>query len=306
MPTAARINATVLIADVCRSTWLFDTLGDETAARIVSAALQRAAAMVERYHGRVLRSKGDDLLCVFEQPADALRAALDIHSAPATPPQDPDLHCDMKVGIHAGALLYDDGELYGDTVNLAARFSELAKEGQTVLSGEVRALAEGFTTGWFRPMSEVSLQGKPGPIPLFELLDPGEQDEITQVGEAGLFMPAANRLILRFQSAETTLDYLLVRYLLGRSPDCDLVLEHPLVSRQHAEIRYQNGTFSVQDFSTNGTLLISRGEPRFLHHGQAELRGKGSLFLGRTNYNHRLEITWSASGGSPGISRTYS
>jgi class 3 adenylate cyclase len=302
MPTPDRINATVMIADVCRSTWLFDTLGDEKAAEVVAAVLQQAAAVVGRYHGRVLRSRGDDLLCLFEQPADALRAALEIHAAPLAIPDHGDLHCEMRVGIHAGPLLYADGELYGDTVNVAARLSELAKGSQTVLSGEVRAGAEGFTTGWFRPLSERSLQGKPGPMLLFELLDPGEQDEITQVGEADLFMAASNRLTLRFQSVETTLNYLLVRYLLGRSPECDLVLDHPLVSRQHAEIRYHNGAFTLQDFSTNGTVLISRGELRLLHRGQAELRGKGSLFLGRTNYNHKFEITWSASGGSRSFS----
>lgn len=298
MPRQFHTHATVMIADVCQSTWLFDRLGDEKAARLVASALGRARTAAEGRGGRVLRSKGDDLLCIFKRPASALLAAIDIHDAARKPSSDKELQCEMKIGIHSGEFLIEDGQLFGDTVNVAARLSELAKGGQTLLTAEVRHRANGIPEDDFRPLSEISLRGKTKALTLYELLNPRDRDDITQTGEPALFQTASSRLTVRFQSREHVLDYRLARFVLGRSPECDLVLHHPLVSRHHAEIRYQNGTFLLRDYSTNGTVLITRGDSRMLHHAQAAMRGAGSVFLGRTNYNHRLEISWRESGGA--------
>jgi hypothetical protein len=60
------------------------------------------------------------------------------------------------------------------------------------------------------------------------------------------------------------------------------------------------------DFSTNGTELIINGRARSLHHSQAALRGNGSIFLGRTIYNRKFEISFQASGGPHGLTHMYS
>lgn len=297
MSRPSRTFATVMIADVCQSTLLFDRLGDERAARLVASALQRARSLAEARGGQVLRSKGDDVLCLFEDSADALLAAQAIHAAAkkVTRPRGP--ACAMKIGIHCGEFLIEDGQLFGDTVNVAARLSQEAKGGQTLLSSEVKNLAEGMPQEAFRALSEISLKGKPNAVSLYELLDPDDRDEITQLGEQALFQSASSRLTLRFQSRERVLDYRLTRFVLGRSPECDLVLSHPLVSRHHAEIRYHNGCFLLRDYSTNGTFLIAAGDSRMLHHAEATMRGAGTLFLGRTNYNHQFAVSWREGGG---------
>jgi len=304
MPINTQITATVMIADVCRSSWLCDTMGDAKAAALISRTLQSCASIAERHGGRVLRSKGDDVLCIFDVPETALRTALEIHSASQSGWSASDVDCKMRIGIHTGPMLYSGGEVFGDTVNVAARLCDLAKGGQSIISQDMARQTTDTSWSRVRPLGDVSLKGKSGPMLLYDLLDPNLQDEITQVGTASLFFPASNTLNIRFQSREQKLDYLLVRYLLGRSAECDLVLEHPLVSRHHAEIRYQNSEFVLIDFSTNGTLLITGGEPRLLHHGQAALRGSGVFYLGRTNYNRAFEITYQASGGPRGFSRT--
>lgn len=300
MVTTTQLYAAVLLADICNSTALFETLGDEAAAERVGQTLRRTAALVERHGGRVLRSRGDDVLCLFEQPADAMRAALAIHVESAQGNNGSIL----KIGIHAGPTLFAAGELLGDTVNTAARLCGLGKSGQTIVSGALVARCDCPDGGLLRPLGDITVKGKAGAVPLFELLDAREQDEITAVGAAALEYPVSNRLRLAFQGCDHHLDFLLVRFLLGRNRDCDLQLDHPLVSRHHAEIRYQNNEFTLTDFSTNGTLLITRGQRRMLHRGQAALRGNGSIFLGRTNYNRVFEIAYHASGGSRAFTRT--
>ena len=67
-----------MFADICRSTYLFSQLGDEQAAALIGKTLNHAGSLVQACQGSVLRSMGDDIMCIFDDPHDALRAALDI------------------------------------------------------------------------------------------------------------------------------------------------------------------------------------------------------------------------------------
>jgi adenylate cyclase len=301
MSVTAPVSTTVMFADICRSTYLFNQLGDEAAAGLVVDMLQQTASTVEGHDGTVLRTKGDDVLCIFSDPLNALRAAIDIHTTIANFSASAAGDLSMRIGINSGPALLSEGDILGDTVNTAARLSSFAKAGQTIVSNHTIDMLDHLPDAVIRPVGEISLKGKSGPVRVFELLDSKRVDEITQVGQASLHFPRSNRLSLLFQSRQETLDYLLVRYLIGRNADCDLVMEHPLVSRHHAEIRYQNNEFVLIDFSTNGTELITGGQARSLHHSQAALRGSGSIFLGRTVYNKKFEIAFNSSGGSKGF-----
>lgn len=304
MNQSAWITTTVMFADICRSTWLFNELGDEKAAGLVTRVLQLAASIVERHQGKVLRTKGDDILCIFEDPANALRTALEIHRQISHSPASAISDCAMRIGINSGSVLYSEGDLLGDVVNTAARLSSIAKAEQTMLSSSTVDLLDSLPGGMIRPLGGLSLKGKSGPAAIFEFLGTDREEDITQAGSGAVQFPTSNILSIRCNSSHAKLNYLLVRYLLGRALDCDLILDHPQVSRHHAEIRFQNNEFVLTDFSTNGTSLIVGGRTRTLHHSQAALRGSGSIYLGRTVYNPKFEIAFQASGGTRAISRS--
>ena len=303
MPEATLVKTTVMLADICGSTELFNRLGDEKAATIITVTLNRAAAKVEKHGGRVMRSKGDDVLCIFSDPLNALQAAIEVHAGLSSHSVTAAHELAMRIGINSGPVVVSQADIQGDAINTAARLSAFAKAGQTIVSSHTMELLDSPSSVLIRPIGQISLKGKSGALSVFELLDLNEQDEITQVGSSPLQFPQSNRLSLKYQSRQEKLDYLLVRFLLGRNPDCDLVMDHPLVSRHHAEIRYQNNEFVLVDFSTNGTALITKGQSRDLHHNQAALRGHGSIFLGGTVYNRSFEIVFHASGGSRGFSQ---
>jgi class 3 adenylate cyclase len=294
MSEATLVTTTIMFADICRSTYLFNRLGDAKATILVGEILKQTGTIVEDNEGVVLRSKGDDVLCIFSKPQMALQTSMDVHKKISEFSTDATGELSMKIGINSGSALLSRGDIQGDSVNIAARLSSFAKAGQTIVSSPTIEMLDGFPAGLIRPVGEISLKGKPGPVSIFEILDASQQDEITQVSPAALQFPKSNRLTINYQSRLDKLDYLLVRYLFGRNPDCDLVLDHPLVSRHHAEIRYQNDGFVLIDFSTNGTELIINGRLRSLHHSQAALRGSGSIFLGHTVYNRKYEIAFHA------------
>lgn len=298
MPETIAVKTTVMIADICDSTLLFSELGDEKAFALINDALKEAANLVKQHGGQVLRTKGDDVLCIFSDAFNAIQASLAIHEVFDSHPSS---KLAMSIGINSGPALLSEGDILGDTVNIAARLSDFAKAGQTLVSSSTIEILNHLSNSLIRPFGEITLKGKSSPISTFEVLSETDRDEITQAGPTPLLFPRSSQLSLRFQAREIQLDYLLTRFRLGRSPECELTLDHPLVSRQHAEISYQDNEFILRDCSTNGTELIVSGRSIHLHHKQAALRGSGSIFLGRTTYNRKFEIAFHASGGTRGF-----
>lgn len=298
MSEAATVKTTVMIADICDSTLLFSQLGDEKAFALVNDALKEAARLVKQHGGVVLRTKGDDVLCMFSDAFNALQASMAIHAAFDSRHST---ELAMSIGINSGPALLSEGDILGDTVNIAARLSAFAKSGQTLVCSSTIDLLSQPSISFIRPFGEITFKGKTTPVSTFEVLSESDQEEITQAGPTPLVFPRSSQISLRFQAREIQLDYLLTRFRLGRSPDCELIMDHPLVSRHHAEISYLDNEFVLRDFSTNGTELIVGGRSVHLHHKQAALRGSGSIFLGRTTYNRKFEIAFHASGGTRGF-----
>jgi hypothetical protein len=294
-----------MFADICESTFLFNQLGDEKAARLVNQALHKASESVQRNGGKVLRTKGDDILCIFSKPLEALQASREIHSGASRFSAVHSQALAMSIGINSGPALLSEGDILGDTVNMAARLSAFAKAGQTLVSSQTVDLLGPVPPSQIRPFGEITLKGKSESLSTFEVLDDEDPDEITQVGPTPLQFPKSNWLSLKYQSKLSKLDYRLVRFLIGRNSDCELVIEHPLISRHHAEIRYQNNEFVLTDFSTNGTELIIEGRPTTLHHNSLALHGNGSIFPGRMVYNQKFEIAFHDSGGSRRFNQTH-
>ena len=89
--------------------------------------------------GRMVKSLGDGMLVEFDQPTDAVRAALTLHKhfAPLneTLPESRRMH--LRAGINATHLYTDDKDVYGHGVNLAARVCELAAPGETIITSSV-------------------------------------------------------------------------------------------------------------------------------------------------------------------------
>jgi class 3 adenylate cyclase len=68
------------------------------------------------------------------------------------------------IGIHAGPVLFQDGDVYGRTVNIASRLSSVAQAGEVVVSEEVAQRADGFS---YQDMGPVTLKGVRAPMRLF-------------------------------------------------------------------------------------------------------------------------------------------
>ena len=119
--------------------------------------VQRSA---ERHDGKVVKWLGDGVMFYFRDPAGGIAAALEMVDAiPAAglPP--------AHVGLHTGPVVFQGGDYFGRTVNLAARIGERAAPGQVLVTQEIvdRVSPDGLT---FDPIGKVELKGMAEPIML--------------------------------------------------------------------------------------------------------------------------------------------
>jgi adenylate cyclase len=122
----------VCFVDLTGYTRLTEEQGDAVAAELAG----RLAALVEgisrRYGGRPVRWLGDGGMFVFPEPDAAVAAAMDM-VAQAEDSGLPPTH----IGIHCGPVVFQDGDIYGSTVNVAARLSARAAPGEILVSKPV-------------------------------------------------------------------------------------------------------------------------------------------------------------------------
>jgi class 3 adenylate cyclase len=151
----------VCFVDLTGYTRLTEERGDAAAAELAG----RLAALVEgisrRYAGRPVRWLGDGGMLVFREPDAAVAAAMDMvgqaeHSG--LPP--------THIGIHCGPVVFQDGDIYGSTVNIAARLSARAGPGEVLVSKPVADRIP--QPGRVEPLGVVELKGVAQPLEVWQ------------------------------------------------------------------------------------------------------------------------------------------
>src|SRR5438876_4590531 len=127
---------TVLFADVSGSTSLYETEGDVAALDAIGLCIGRLSQAAESTGGRVLKTMGDEVMVLFPTPDAAANGASEMHAAVATLPPVNGTKLGVRIGFHSGPAIQRDNDVFGDTVNLAARLVDQAQKGQIVTSRE--------------------------------------------------------------------------------------------------------------------------------------------------------------------------
>lgn len=140
------------------------------------AALEAARTVfrqhVEARHGRVIDMAGDSVLAVFETAAGAVDAALAIQRDLARAHEDvaEAKRMRFRIGVHLGDVAEkDDGTVYGDGVNVAARLQALADPGGVTVSDAVRGVVRGRVAADFTDRGEQRLKNIATPIHAFSI-----------------------------------------------------------------------------------------------------------------------------------------
>ena len=132
--------ATVLFADVSESTKLYEAAGDKIAHAVIGGCLEAMRRAAEASGGRVVKTIGDELMVIFGLPDAAAAAAAEMQAAVDKMPIVAGNKLGLRIGFHGGPVIQKDNDVFGDTVNLAARLVATAVKGQIITSSDTARL----------------------------------------------------------------------------------------------------------------------------------------------------------------------
>jgi adenylate cyclase len=143
--------------DITGYTQLTEERGDQAAADLATTLATLVRRSAQEHEGTPVKWLGDGVMFYFREPAAAVLAALQMTEVVGRHGLPP-----AHVGIHAGPVIFQEGDYFGRTVNLASRIAEYAKPGEVLVSQEV-VDAAGAAPVSFVEIGPVELKGVPGP-----------------------------------------------------------------------------------------------------------------------------------------------
>jgi class 3 adenylate cyclase len=155
---------TILFTDVVNSTWLTQSLGDEAALAILGIHDTIVRDALSTSGGREVKHTGDGIMASFVSAAAAVRCAMQIQRELDKHAQaNPDRPLKVRVGAAAGEPVEQNNDLFGSTVQLAARLCARAQPEQILVSNAIAELCIGKGLS-FEDVGEVTLKGFNSPV----------------------------------------------------------------------------------------------------------------------------------------------
>lgn len=282
-PSGAR-PLLVLYADISGSTRLFEEHGDEKARDACAACVSVLGGVTRRHGGRVVKTIGDEILAVFEDPARGVMAATDMQGAVREASEAGRFvtgELRIKVGLHYGPALEEDDDVVGEAPAIAQQVIKLAKADQVLTTSLTLESVPAMLRVASRFQDRIPSAAGSRELDVHELI--WEVSGLTQAADVSLVDPssALTRLTLRRGESAWVCDATTPALSIGRVPGNDVVVPTDLTSRHHAEIAYRRGRFYIRDNSANGTVVVAEdGTATNLRREEHRLRGAGRLCVG--------------------------
>jgi adenylate cyclase len=139
--------------DITGYTRLTSEQGDAAAAELASTFSRMVQRTSHQYAGKAVKWLGDGVMFYFTDPGPGVVAALDMVDGAVDAGLPP-----AHVGLHSGPVLFQEGDYFGQTVNLASRIADYARPGEVLVSQAVVDASAGSPTA-FTEIGPVELKG---------------------------------------------------------------------------------------------------------------------------------------------------
>jgi class 3 adenylate cyclase len=283
-------KVTVVFADLTGSTGVFEKLGNAKAAQAITRLTQWIGQVCGKHSGHVVKNLGDGVLILFKESRDAVAAASELQKIHYDRIRHWPLSLKMRlqIGMARGDVIEQDGDCYGDAVNVASRLSDLSGSEQILVTESVIRQLPGTFAVRSRCLGPMVIRGRAQSCIVYRV---EWQDEVLSevfTMPAGLMPSSLNKhdinpayielswldLKSRFSTAELPV-------YLGRDTNAQFVVQDPRVSRRHALIEQRAGKFYLKDISSYGTWVrfsngdsitpLRRQDCMLLHTGEMAL-----------------------------------
>jgi adenylate cyclase len=197
--------AAILAGDVAGYSRLMSTDEEGTLERLKALRRELVDPTIKEHRGRIVKTTGDGMLVEFASVVDAVRCAVDIQremaerntGVPAA------RRIELRMGINLGDVIIDDGDIYGDGVNVAARLEALADPGGICVSRVVRDQVRDKLDFSFDDKGEQQVKNIARPVRVFLIRagEPSRQTAPVALDAAALPLPEKPSIaVLPFQN----------------------------------------------------------------------------------------------------------
>jgi adenylate cyclase len=282
----------VVFADISESTALYQKLGDTTAQNIVNACVTVISEVLSEFKGRLVKTIGDEVMCVFPSADLAVLAASEMQSRVSTtrPGNHP---VAIHIGLHYGPVLVEENDVFGDTVNVAAYLAAAATADQILTTHVTEQALSAALKSCVRPIFQTVLKGAAEETMIYQVLWRSDNVGLTDVNmRSRKTIPGdTGSLVVALGDQSVRVDQWRIGLLVGRAKECDLVVTDNYASRKHFTIKLVRTQFYLYDHSINGTFVSSEngGEVHVLRR-ELPLDGSGQICLGHSRDEQPSEI----------------
>lgn len=172
--SSTRQLAAIMFADIAGFTALMET--DEAKALMYREKMKQTLEFeVNSRQGKIIKLSGDGALCSFGSAIEAVRAAIALQLAMQQEPKVP-----VRIGIHQADVIFDEGDIHGDGVNIASRLESLALPGSIFISAKVYDDLKNQKDIQTVSLGKYSLKNVKEPVEIFAISNPGLQVPINK------------------------------------------------------------------------------------------------------------------------------
>ncbi len=276
-----------MFADVAGSTAMYENMGDELARERISKALNTLISISRRHSGKLVKTIGDEILVYFTDVDMAVYAAQAIQETMEDDRSPETIGVSIRIGMQHGSAILENDDIFGDTVNVAARIASMAKARQILCTQEIAFLLKSAElSNNMRPYDRLRVKGRNEQLDIY-LFAWEQEGDITNMATASSFTnpqkaDLVKNLALEYDGESHSIPTDTTAYTMGRGKDCELVVKGDLISRYHSRIEHRRGKYIITDQSTNGTFIrSSEGQDVFLRREEFTLFGSGYISLGK-------------------------
>lgn len=277
----------VLFADIAQSTALFEKYGDDEARSTIADVLSELADIAKQHQGKLIKTIGDEIMCTFPTAGLAVKAAISMQERTRDSFIIGTHSIGIRIGFHHGKVISENGDVYGDTVNVAARMASLAKKGQIITNAITFDNSALNSSVSHRSLGKTKIKGKLLAVRIIEIFWQKDNSQVTRISSAlDLKLPdSAFKMTLTINGRQIKMTEKSPNKIIGRGEECDIQILAPMASRAHAEIEFSDGNFKILDHSTNGTWIEMGGNSLRLHRDKTVLVGNGRIALGSADFS---------------------
>jgi adenylate cyclase len=193
--------AAVLAADVAGYSRLMGADEEGTLARLKAIRKSWIDPTILTHRGRIVKTTGDGMLTEFGSAVDAVRCAVEVQRGIAQRNADVprDSRIEFRIGIHVGDIIFDENDIFGDGVNVAARLEAIAEPGGVCISDDAQRQVRGKTDVIFENLGSHTLKNIAEPMRVWRLNSdsaPGSTTAVATTSDAPPLLPSKPSIVI--------------------------------------------------------------------------------------------------------------